>query len=448
VIKHNRYLLNALEIGLSAFSLEAEDVCSYKLLAPSLGQGLICLIASFSEVQRQVLKFWNSIIPSKGEAMKEWMSLLAVIALAVLFLAPAVGAVQIDVNPGESIQAAVDAAKPGDMLLVHAGIYRESLNITRRLSLVGEGGPMLDAGARGDGLALLADGIEVSGMDIRTTRMTGILVASGNNTIRNNSVSGSLDGIRLVDSGHNMIAFNDVNNNTNGITLICSRRNIIKNNSIKDNSIGEESDCGIFLAYSQENIIQNNDLENNGDCSISLRSSSNNSMLDNSVLRNDWHGIALTESSDHNILMENNASNNKAAGLYLDSSRENSIMNNTALGNAKGIYLAYDSNDNLIGGNSLFKNGKGLYLAYRSSNNTLEGNIIANNGYGIYLTFSSGWNLIFENRLANNVNNAYDLGLSNRWDDGRRGNYYSDLGQVFYIPGGSGVDRHPMRAES
>lgn len=383
--------------------------------------------------------------------MKEGAGFPSGIVLAVIFFAAVVAvpveAVQISVDPGESIQAALDAAKPGDTVLVHAGIYRESLNITKQVFLVGEGGPMLDSGASGSGIALRADGIEVSGVDLRTTRATGILVASGDNKIMNNSVSGCLDGIRLVGAGasNNVVARNRVDNNTNGVTLIGSRRNVIKNNNIRDNNIGEESDCGIFLAYSQENTIQENELENNGDCSISLRSSSNNSLIGNSVIRNDWYGISLAESSD-NLLQENNASDNRDAGVYLDNSRENAIVNNTALNNAKGIYLAYDSNDNLISGNAVSRNGKGLQLAYRSSNNTVEKNTVKNNGYGIYLTFSSGWNLIFENRLTDNVYNAYDLDHSNRWDDGRRGNYYSDLGKVFYIPGGQGVDRHPMEA--
>jgi len=69
------------------------------------------------------------------------------------------------------------------------------------------------------------------------------------------------------------------------------------------------------------------------------------------------------------------------------------------------------------------------------------------NGYGIYLTFSAGWNLIFGNHLIDNGCNAYDKGLTNNWDNGTTGNYYSDLGKIFYVPGGPSVDRHP-RAEA
>lgn len=376
--------------------------------------------------------------------MKNGRRYLAALAVAFILLTSMVEAATIDVAPGQSIQAAINRANPGDTVSVQSGVYRESLNITRPIILEGKGHPLLDGSAIGSAITLLADGARVSGFDIKTMRQTGIHLLSRNNIIEDNTISGCLDGIRLDRTAMNTIVRNDINNNTNGITLYTSEGNIIENNNIRDNNINEESDCGIFLVYSTSNIIRKNDLMNNGDCSITLRSSSNNTIIGNNATQNDWYGIALSECSNMNLIADNNASSNKNAGIYLDSSRQNLIRGNKAEHNAKGIYLSYDSNDNILEENSVSYNQKGLNLANHSSNNTLVGNTAKENGYGIYLSFSSRWDLVFGNHLIDNECNAYDLGQNNRWDNGSVGNYYSDLGRIFYIPGGPGVDRYPM----
>jgi pectin methylesterase-like acyl-CoA thioesterase len=61
-------------------------------------------------------------------------------ALSLWAASPA-AAKTIEVEPSESIQAAVDAAKPGDTIRIDNGIYRQNVTITTDgLTIVGAGG--------------------------------------------------------------------------------------------------------------------------------------------------------------------------------------------------------------------------------------------------------------------------------------------------------------------
>lgn len=373
-----------------------------------------------------------------------WLALAFAIILLSMYSA---GATIIKVQTGESIQSALNKAESGDVIEVHSGVYREGLNITKQVVLEGMDMPLLDSGAIGNAINIKADGAVVSGFDIRSTRRTGIAVLSNNNVIEKNNISYCTDGIRLDSADNCTISKNVISNNTNGISLANADDNVVIGNYIKDNNIGESKDCGIFLLRSSNNRISQNTLMQNGDSSLSLRSSSNNTISHNNISKNDWYGISLEESSNNNIIFHNYASDNGHGAISLDSSKSNSVRENIARNNGRGIYLAFDSNDNFIGGNNLSLNDKGVHLAYHSSNNTITNNTALKNTYGIYIAFSAGWNRIFGNYLIDNSYNAYDLGLRNSWDNGVTGNYYSDLGHVVYVPGGSGVDRHPLGIE-
>jgi parallel beta-helix repeat protein len=109
------------------------------------------------------------------------------------------------------------------------------------------------------------------------------------------------------------------------------------------------------------------------------------------------------------------------------------------------------SKNNTIYGNDASHNSNGIIIS--GSNNTVEGNNATGNlGFGIKVGGRD--NRIFGNNLERNVKeNAYDSG-SNHWDNGTEGNYYGEgctdsegngiCDSPRPIPGGGGVDLHPL----
>ncbi len=65
-----------------------------------------------------------------------------------------------------TITAALEAANPGDRVVVHEGLYREpTLVVDRPLELVGEGWPVLDGEGEREILRIEADGVTVRGLE-------------------------------------------------------------------------------------------------------------------------------------------------------------------------------------------------------------------------------------------------------------------------------------------
>ncbi len=81
-------------------------------------------------------------------ALKGILLVPAVLA-ASLALSPAASAATLDVHQGQSIQAAINHASPGDTIVVHPGVYHESVVVNKdHLTLHG-------AGASGTGTVIM-----------------------------------------------------------------------------------------------------------------------------------------------------------------------------------------------------------------------------------------------------------------------------------------------------
>ena len=344
-----------------------------------------------------------------------------------------------------TIQAAINAACPGDTIEVQSGTYAENVVVNKTLTLqgvdTGAGLPVVDAGGSGDAITISADGCTLKGFVARNSGISGIRITSDGNTISGNTATGNSAGISFYSSEGNIISGNTATNNYNGIFLYnsCSS-NIISDNTVTNNYNGE----GIYLGY---------------DCS-------NNTLSDN-IVANNYYGITLYYSCSSNTISGNTAIGNSLYGIHLYSSEGNTISGNTVTDSSYGISLYISCSGNTISDNTVNNNHYGIYPRYFCSGNTISGNTATGNIYGIYLLSCSG-NSIYLNAL-DNTNNGWSDGANNwnsttsiTWEHdgrnltGRLGNIWSDydgfdcdgdgMGDTPYdkIEGGSEKDYHPI----
>jgi parallel beta-helix repeat protein len=191
---------------------------------------------------------------------------------------------QITVKPGESIQAAVDAANPGDTIVVEPGDYTESstagqaaIHITKPLNLIANSNPpdqrvrILPSPGQRHGILVEPanagdpdiDGIQIKGFTVEGFSNNGIwlrhvnnFTIEGNESINNlengiwptisangevtkNVAYGSLDSALWVEASENVrIVDNELHNSPTGLEITVSNDIDMQGNDVHDNVVG------------------------------------------------------------------------------------------------------------------------------------------------------------------------------------------------------------------
>jgi parallel beta-helix repeat protein len=248
------------------------------------------------------------------------------------------------------------------------------------------------------------------------TGSIGIVISNGNNvTVENFLITNALVGIDLENSANSQLIQNSITTYSyeNGIDVFNSSNNAISNNNI--------------VSYANLDGCQNNGLD--------LSNSFNITVSKNNVVGS-WVGISLGETNSS--VVSGNSVTQSCTGIGLFGSDVNQVFGNKVFGTIEAISHG-DYPDS----------GTGITLYSKADNNQVYENELTNNGYGLNVWFGSSNNTIYDNNFENNslgqVNLLLESGVSNFWDNGTIGNYWSDYrGQGTYVIDQNNVDYHPL----
>ena len=266
-----------------------------------------------------------------------------------------------------SIQDAINAALPGDTILVAAGLY----NITKPAS------EHADILVNKDNLTLRAMNPAATLADPWNPSEASIIVASGNvEDVVNIAADGvTFDGFTVSRKGANVYGIN--------ISDFCNNC-VVKNNYITNCSYGilaagdghniSNNTCvyngyGIYIYNSDNVTIEDNTCNYNKYYGIIIGGSANVTIEDNTCNSNEV-GIVIVESA--NVTIEDNTCNSNGHGIYLELSRGivirfNNISNNTA--EDSGVHVESGCEDILISFNNIY--GNSPYGVYNDPSNSL-----------------------------------------------------------------------------
>ncbi len=289
------------------------------------------------------------------------------------------------VQPGESIQAALTRAAPGDTVRVARGHYAENLRIDKPLSLIGQGRPTVDGRGKGDTIRIAAEDVSVEGFIVADSgadlgeQNAGIYIQPGSHRARVSrcDFSYTLFGLWIEKAKDVVIEDNlitgkrdrDSSQRGNGIQLYnTTGARILRNNIsfVRD---------AIYVDVSHNAIFRGNRMHHSR-YGTHYMNSYHNLWEDNDTYYNRG-GLALMEVRDQ-VVRNNRAWGNSDHGIMLRTIQDAVVENNIVAGNARGFFI-YDAEYNTLRGNLVVDNQVGMHVWAGSVRNVVEKNdFIAN----------------------------------------------------------------------
>jgi parallel beta-helix repeat protein len=328
-------------------------------------------------------------------------------------------------GPGSypTIGAAVTAAASGNTIIVCRGIYPEDVVVSKTLSIVGIGHPVIDAAGQDNGVHVLASGTRIQGFTVENALGEGILVGLAtapvsdvtikDNTVRHND-QGNPTGAPITTSSYpqcNVAPGGVPGDCGEGIHFANAFGSTVAGNTVSGNSGGIllSDDTGATYGI----LVEFNDVTRNVyDCGITLAShrpaAAGGGVYDNTILGNRSVGngvkgqgggvLLATEVPGpapgtggavyDNLVKGNFLAGNGLGGVTLHSHAPGENLNgNTVIGNVIGTNNLDPDMDFVPFGPQFF-DGKttGIILAAVSPVTiTIAHNLIANNVIGIWI---------------------------------------------------------------
>jgi parallel beta-helix repeat protein len=398
------------------------------------------------------------------------------LALA-LALAVGVGSAEAEssvVGPGESIQRAVNAAHPGDTIVVK-GVHREDVVISKDgIKLRGEDA-VIEPPPKADS-PCAPEAICIRGNVTQTGEITGPRVSDV-------SVSGfTIRGFRdrgqpafSIDVAHARnatVAGNRVKDTTGRIGGIGVTVRSINTTFANNHVIGNpnSSAAGIRVEYSSLTTIANNVIRNipEGDNAIDVAEGSVDTTVAGNHLIDNWLGV-FVENSIGTKVLSNDMSRFGIVGIYMAGPKPANakVVGNHISGGPWGIYVT-DTHQGFFAGNTIHNNCAGMFFEaskpmgdFKVTGNTVEDNTRSCggpkfgrkfSGIGIALLGASGME-VAANHISGNVpsgptrisggvvvsTNPYYGGTPKPRDNSVTGNHFGrNKPDIFWDKSGSG----------
>lgn len=284
------------------------------------------------------------------------------------------------VHSGESIDAAVQRAAPGDTIQIERGEYLAHLVIDKPLTLRGINRPTLSGQNTGDVIRVRASDVTIDGLIVRDSgadldaQNAGVYVMPGFDrvTVQDCALVYNLFGIWLEKSNHAQLLRNTITGKRDLLSAARGNGIQVYNSADVDvigNTISYTRD-GIYVDISTRALFRGNKIHHVRYGTHYMNT--NYSTWENNESYQNRGGLALMEV--RNLIVRNNVAwGNADHGIMLRTIQDSVIEHNVVAGNGRGFFI-YDAEYNVVRNNLVINNRVGVHLSAGSSNNQVDGN--------------------------------------------------------------------------
>jgi parallel beta-helix repeat protein len=405
-----------------------------------------------------------------------------------------------NLNTGKTysvIQEAINAPETldGHEIFVASGTYYEHVNVTKSLSLIGEGQSttIIDGNGKGKVVYVAADNVEVRNFTIQNGPFGLWLENSSNLKIIGNTLQDGSYGIRLYHSRNSELIGNDISEYTKfGVEIEESGNSTLHDNTIFENKynfgvngnslfdfINDIDDSNTvngkpihylinqhnttidaytfketgYLGLVNSNNIELKNLNVQDNKQGILFAFTTDSSISSVNAKNNWDGIYVAHSSNISVT-GNNANSNFDYGIkFFNSSCSIASRNNVDNNGWAGIGL-FKSPNSKVDENEANFNTYNLHIVYTNNSVIARNNALAikPNGYSIAAYYSHN-NVVYHNNFANSrvhieTKNGTPFTPRNSWDNGVEGNYWSLYRGIDADQDGIGDTPHGLRVHN
>jgi nitrous oxidase accessory protein len=327
----------------------------------------------------------------------------------LMLLPTALLAAEWPVQPGDSIQAAIDRAAAGDTVTVARAHYTENLHINKALTLRGINRPTLSGNMQRDTILVTATDVVIDGL---------IVTDSGDRLIDQNA------GINIKPGADRAVVRNcDLSYNLFGIYIEGVKNPVIENNLItgKRDYDSSQRGNGIQLYNTRgAKIIGNNISFVRDSIYVDV---THYAEFRRNKLHHSRYGTHYMNS--YNNIWEDNDSFYNRGGLALMEVRNQTVRNNRAWGNSDHGIMLRTIQDSVVENNVVAGNARGFFI-YDAEYNTLRGNLIVDNVVGIHYWAGSQHNKMEQNSFISNQTQVKYVAARDQIWGAESGNYWSN----------------------